>query len=174
MKSCPSTSLIASTAFPTHSSTVSTALIAAASTPVWPTISGFAKLMMITSYFQIWSPLQVSHTFRCTHLRLHIVCRNLRGISQGILSSPLFGSSTPPLKKNVTCAYFSVSAIRACVISWAARYSPNVLWRRTLWNATCLFWIVSSYSVKQTKVVSSLLTLSKPLKSSSQKLLWSL
>ena len=31
-------------------------------------------------------------------------------------SSPLFGSSTPPLKKKVTCAYFSVSAIRTCVI----------------------------------------------------------
>ena len=31
-------------------STVSIALIAADSTPVWPTISGFAKLMMMTSY----------------------------------------------------------------------------------------------------------------------------
>ena len=42
--------LMASTARPTQASTVSIALIAADSTPVWPTISGFAKLMMMTSY----------------------------------------------------------------------------------------------------------------------------
>lgn len=47
---CPSTSLRASTALPTHSSTVSTALMAASCTPVCPTISGFAKLITITSY----------------------------------------------------------------------------------------------------------------------------
>ena len=41
-------------------------------------------------------------------------------------SSPGFGSSTPPLKKKVTWAYFSVSAILAWVFPWAARNSPKV------------------------------------------------
>ena len=50
MNNAPSTSLTASTALPTSSSTFSTALIAAGITPVCPTISGFAKLMMIASY----------------------------------------------------------------------------------------------------------------------------
>jgi hypothetical protein len=31
-----------------------------------------------------------------------------------ILLSPLNGASLPPLKKKVTCGYFSVSAIRIC------------------------------------------------------------
>jgi hypothetical protein len=36
----------ASITFPRHSSTVSTALTAASMTPVWPTMSAFAKLMI--------------------------------------------------------------------------------------------------------------------------------
>ena len=37
------------------------------------------------------------------------------------------GSSTPPLKKNVTCAYFSVSAVLNCFRPKEEIYSPNVL-----------------------------------------------
>ena len=42
-----------------------------------------------------------------------------------ILSSPAYGSSTPPLKKNVTCAYFSVSAIRSWVKPALLIISPS-------------------------------------------------
>ena len=81
--------------------------------------------------------------------------------------TPSLGVSTPPLKKNVTCAYFSVSAILACLSPLAASHSPNVFVTSTLWNATDLLGIVGSYSVKHTYLISSLF-LSKPLKSSSQ------
>ena len=36
-------------------------------------------------------------------------------------NSSTFGSSTPPLKKNVTWAYFSVSARRSCVLPWFSK-----------------------------------------------------
>src|SRR5437762_1810189 len=44
-----------------------------------------------------------------------------------IRSSPGYVFSTPPLKKYVTCAYFSVSAIRSCVSPSRAMYSPKPL-----------------------------------------------
>ena len=43
---------------------------------------------------------------RLAHLRLEIIGCNLRGRDQA-RSSPGYSFSTPPLKKNVTCAYFS-------------------------------------------------------------------
>ena len=42
----PPDSCTASITCPRHSSTVSTAFTAASITPVWPTMSGFAKLMI--------------------------------------------------------------------------------------------------------------------------------
>src|SRR5476651_191837 len=44
-------------------------------------------------------------------------------------SSPLNGSSRPPEKKNVTWAYFSVSAMRSWVLPLLARYSPSTFSR---------------------------------------------
>ena len=57
-------------------------------------------------------------------------------------SSPLNGSSTPPLKKNVTCAYFSVSEMRSCVLSFFAIHSPKVFagWIRAWgFDIRCIF-----------------------------------
>ena len=51
---------VASTTLPTHWSTVSTALMAASSTPVWPPMSQLAKFRMITSY--------APDSMRSTHL----------------------------------------------------------------------------------------------------------
>ena len=42
----------------------------------------------------------------------------------------------PPLKKNVTCAYFPVSAVRNCRKSRADRYSPRLLCSDCGANAT--------------------------------------
>ena len=42
----PPLACTASTTWPRHSSTVSTAFTAASMTPVWPTMSGLAKLMI--------------------------------------------------------------------------------------------------------------------------------
>ena len=44
-----------------------------------------------------------------------------------IRCSPSNSASRPPLKKKVTCAYFSVSAMRSWVLPCDCKYSPNVL-----------------------------------------------
>jgi 2,3-bisphosphoglycerate-independent phosphoglycerate mutase len=49
------------------------------------------------------------------------------GIS--VRDSPVYSASRPPLKKKVTWAYFSVSAIRSWVLPKLAMYSPNVFFR---------------------------------------------
>ncbi len=61
------------------------------------------------------------------------------------LSSFLYGVSIPPLKKKVTCAYFSVSAILNCVKPFLLIYSPNVFVSDSGLNATSTFGIVTSY-----------------------------
>ena len=65
---------------------------------------------------------------------LHSFVYSTFGDFTRILSSPWFGSSTPPLKKKVTWAYFSVSAILAWVFPLAARNSPKVFVIETLWK----------------------------------------
>ena len=45
------------------------------------------------------------------------------GWAPGCAPRPANGSSRPPLRKKVTWAYFSVSAMRSCVRPCAARYS---------------------------------------------------
>ena len=81
--------------------------------PVCPTISGLAKLVIITSYFpERIASVNFWHTSGALISGWSYVATF--GDLTRILSSPSFGSSTPPLKKNVTCAYFSVSAILAC------------------------------------------------------------
>ena len=145
--------------------------MAASSTPVCPTISGFAKLMMITSYLSdLIASTNLSHTSYALISGFRSYVATFGDFTR-ILSSPSFGSSTPPLKKNVTCAYFSVSAIRACFKPFFARNSPNVFVISSFTNATCLFSIVTSYSVKQTNVVFTLSPLSNPVNSSSQRVL---
>ena len=55
------------------------------------------------------------------HLRLEVVRRRrLFGDGTRRRSSRANGSSRPPLKKNVTCAYFSVSAVRSCAMPSSA------------------------------------------------------
>ena len=115
MKRTPSTSFTASTAFPTSSSTFSTALIAAGITPVCPTISGLAKLIIITSYLSdfIASTKSIPTSGALISGFKSYVATSLGELTSNLNSSTL-GSSTPPLKKNVTCAYFSVSASLNC------------------------------------------------------------
>src|SRR5690606_41303764 len=49
-----------------------------------------------------------------------------------IRDSPSKVTSLPPEKKEVTCGYFSVSAIRICFLLWFSNTSPNVLVRFSL------------------------------------------
>ena len=124
--------------------------------------------MIITSYF---FERIASHNLSHTAGALISGCRSYVatfGEFTRIRSSPSFGSSTPPLKKNVTCAYFSVSAILACVLPFAARNCPNVLSSSTFLNAISLFGIVTSYSVKHTYFTCFLVPRSNPSKSSQQ------
>ena len=66
-------------------------------------------------------------------------------------SSPSLGASTPPLKKKVTWAYFSVSAMRSCLRPLLATYSPSVL--VSVWGLKAISRLVkvSSYLVIDTK-----------------------
>ena len=98
-------------------SVVSIALTAASYTPVCPTISGLAKLFIINGKF----PLLISSaTFSATSiadisgLRSYVATFG-ESIKSRCSSSNCF--STPPLKKKVTCAYFSVSNINEYILS---------------------------------------------------------
>ena len=145
MNNTPSTSLIACTASPTSESTLSTAFTAAGITPVCPTMSGLAKLMIITSYL---SDLIASTRSIPTSGALISGFKSYVATSLGLFTrrraSSIFGSSTPPLKKKVTCAYFSVSARRSCFLPFAARYSPNVFLISSFSKAISLLGIDSS------------------------------
>jgi DNA (cytosine-5)-methyltransferase 1 len=61
-----------------------------------------------------------------------------------ILSSPSYCLSSPPLKKNVTCAYFSVSAILNCLKPFLAITSPKVFFNSCSLKAIFTFSIVAS------------------------------
>src|SRR5688572_9751491 len=61
--------------------------------------------------------------------------------------SPGYSFSLPPLKKNVTCAYFSVSAMRSCGKPLAEIYSPKLLFMLSGGNAQGAL-IASEYSVR--------------------------
>ena len=166
----PPTSLTASTALPTQVSTASIAFTAASMTPVCPTISGFAKLQIIASYFPLFIAFtSPSHTSNMLISGCKSQVATLGDFTR-ILSSPGNGSSKPPLKKKVTCAYFSVSAVRSCVLPSFERYSPKVFLTSILLKATVLLGIFESQSVKQTNLVLILPPLlSNPSKSSLQK-----
>ena len=137
-------------------STASTAFIAASIFPVCPTISVFAKFNIMLSYFLEFI---ASTTFSVTSYALISGCKSYVatfGEFTKILSSPGYGSSLPPLKKNVTWAYFSVSAILNCFFPNLLTTSPNVFTNSSDLNATFTFGIVSSYSVIHTKSISNL------------------
>ena len=76
---------------------------------------GLAMFMMMTSYFfeSIASTtLSVSSNTDISGFRSYVATF---GDGTSMRSSPSNCVSEPPLKKNVTCAYFSVSAMRSCV-----------------------------------------------------------
>ena len=119
-------------------------MIAAGKLPVCPTISGFAKFNIIALYL---SAFIASTAFSVTSYALISGCKSYVatfGDGTNILSSPGYCFSSPPLKKNVTCAYFSVSAIRSCVIPFLLITSPKVLTNGSFLNAIFTFGIVSS------------------------------
>ena len=64
--------------------------------------------------------------FERAHLRLEVVGCDLGGRYQRAVFAGVRRFHAA-VKKNVTCAYFSVSAIRNCVLTLAARYAPSVL-----------------------------------------------
>ena len=65
-------------------------------------------------------------------------------------SSPGYCFSTPPLKKKVTWAYFSVSAMRSWVRPMELRYSPRPFFTGIRGQATSTLGMEASYSVLQT------------------------
>src|ERR1051325_2527300 len=105
----------ASTAFrilSTATSVSCTASTAAFITPVWPTMSGLAMFKMTTSYFGIsCTTRSASSNTDISGLRSYVATF---GEGTSTRSSPGETASLPPLKKKVTCAYFSVSAMRSC------------------------------------------------------------
>ena len=89
------------------------------------------------------------------------------GISSRV--SPTNSSSRPPLKKKVTCAYFSVSEIRSCVLPCFSNHSPNTFVKGSGANAIGAL-MSAAYSVIITKALNcGDFFLSKPLKSASTK-----
>ena len=79
--------------------------------PVCPTISPFAKFTTIKSYlssFIAFTSLSFTSYALISGLRSYVATF---GDGTKMRSSPSNGASRPPLKKNVTWAYFSVSAM---------------------------------------------------------------
>ena len=132
----PSTCTRATTS-PRHASTVSTARTAASITPVWPTMSGLAKLMIAnpgrSSRHAEENAAAASRALICG-LRSYV--GTSRGEGTSSRRSPSSGASSPPLKKYVTCAYFSVSATCSCEIPARASVSASVVAGRSGGNAT--------------------------------------
>ena len=97
---------------PMQASTVSMPRTAAATTPVWPTMSALAKLTTRSRTGPRSS--RADHGVADAggaHLGRLVVGGDVAAArAPARRSSPSNGSSRPPLKKNVTCAYFSVSA----------------------------------------------------------------
>ena len=86
---------------PKARSTASHAFIAACKSPVWPTISGLAKLTMIRSILFLIAATSCSVTSvdDISGARSYVATFGLLGIN---LVSPTSKFSSPPLRKNVT------------------------------------------------------------------------
>ena len=120
--------------------------------PVCPTISGFAKLMIITSYLS--DLIESTRLSQTSYALISGFKSNVATFGEftRIRSSPSNCVSSPPLKKKVTCAYFCVSARRSCVFPCFDRYSPNVILSSSGGYATSTFGICASYCAMHTKV----------------------
>ena len=89
----------------------SSAATVASQTPVWPTMSGFAKFATMKSYASDADRLDERvGDAGGAHLGLRGRRSRPSGSGSRRRSSPGNGASRPPLKKYVTWAYFSVSA----------------------------------------------------------------
>mmetsp|Transcript_71304 Transcript_71304/g.195403 ORF Transcript_71304/g.195403 Transcript_71304/m.195403 type:complete len:313 (-) Transcript_71304:368-1306(-) len=115
MKSATPAFTHASRILPTHMSVCAAASIALSMKPVWPTMSGGARLQISS----VWLPASISRTMAsATGSAAILGARSYVatfGDSLSSRTSPSKGSSLPPLKKKVTCANFSVSAAWNCV-----------------------------------------------------------
>ena len=83
------------------------------------------------------------------------------GLGTSARSSPAFGSSRPPFRKNVTWAYFSVSAMWYWRRPAAASTSASTLSGNSLGKATGAG-ISGSYSVRHAKLTCGHAPRSKP------------
>src|ERR1700679_617827 len=111
MKQAPPDASTPSTTEPRHVSTVCTASTAAGITPVCPTMSALAKLMIPNrgaAAFHDSANAAAASTALIDGLKSYV--GTSRGDGTSSRSSPSYGVSSPPLKKYVTCGYFSVSA----------------------------------------------------------------
>ena len=121
---------------PMPTSTASTAVIAAVSTPVCPTMSGLAKLTRMKSNLSDWTAFTTASATPAADIS-GLWSYVATSFGEGIIarSSPGKASSRPPLKKYVTCAYFSVSAQRNCVRPALAMTSGKMSTYFSLGNA---------------------------------------
>ncbi len=103
-------SLAFSIILPRQASTVSTAFIAASKLPVCPTISPLAKLTTTNPYSSSIALSTASATSSALICGFSSYVFTF-GLCINTLVSFGYGVSTPPLRKKVTCAYFSVSAV---------------------------------------------------------------
>ena len=133
----PPVAWTAATTSPRQRSTVSIAVTAAGITPVWPTMSAFAKLMMpkrgSSSCHARTNAAAASGALICG---LWSYVGTSRGEATSSRRSPAYGVSSPPLKKYVTCGYFSVSATCSCVAPRSASTCESVTVGRSGGNAT--------------------------------------
>ena len=133
---------------PRQASTVSIASTAAAITPVWPTMSGLAKLMIAkrkSSSCQARTNASVASGALIAGLRSYV--GTSRGEGTSSRRSPSSGRSFPPPKKYVTCGYFSVSATCSCRPPRAAITRGRVTVGRAGRNATGRLAWAPPYSV---------------------------
>ena len=89
-------------------------LTTAGITPVCPTMSGFAKLTTQKAYPSGSAATTSSATPAADISGFSSYPATSRGDGTSTRVSPSHSDSSPPLKKYVTCAYFSVSAAWSC------------------------------------------------------------
>jgi len=132
-----------------HLSTVPSAFFTAGNDPECPTRSGLAKFNAIKSYLR-----RDFSSFTSASLTAGALISGLSAydgtFGDGIIMrfSPLNGFLIWELKKNVTCAYFSVSAIRSCFLPCVDRISERFFFTVGAGKSTGAFF---EYGPKQTK-----------------------
>ena len=118
---------------PRQASTASTARTVGSILPEWPTMSALAKFITITSKSRLLDG--VDHDARDA-FRAHLAASDRRSRPSATRPSRAprrrKGFSLPPLKKYVTCAYFSVSATRRFFQFSSAMTLARMLFERLL------------------------------------------